>query len=150
MLRRFYRWLLRFHPTRFRERFAEETLSIFDQAKGRAAAAELVADAFISLVRQWTMRSEYWEEKAGQVSNRTAGSAMDIRTVSKRRGPGEGEVELQRSCQRYKTSVSGIQAIPRIQPSISATLRSGSVRLGPKNRPRLPSWSLLRSHSAAA
>jgi len=64
MLRLFYRWLLRFHPTRFRERFAEEMLSIFDHVEGRTAAAELVADAFISLVRQWTMRSEYWEEKA--------------------------------------------------------------------------------------
>ena len=30
MLRLFYRGLLRFHPTRFRERFAEEMLSIFD------------------------------------------------------------------------------------------------------------------------
>jgi hypothetical protein len=63
MLRFFYRWVLRFHPARFRERFAEEMLSIFDHI-GRAAAAELVADAFISLVRQWTMRPEYWEEKA--------------------------------------------------------------------------------------
>jgi len=64
MLRLFYRWLLRFHPARFRKRFAEEMLSIFDHIEGRAAAVELVADAFISLVRQWTMRSEYWEEKA--------------------------------------------------------------------------------------
>src|SRR2546429_8067367 len=63
MLRLFYRWLLRFHPARFRERFAEEMLSIFDHVEGREASAELVADAFISLVRQWTMRSEYWEEK---------------------------------------------------------------------------------------
>ena len=63
MLRLFYRWLLRFHPTRFRERFAEEMLSIFDHVEGSAATTELVADAFISLVRQWTMRSEYWEEK---------------------------------------------------------------------------------------
>src|SRR6266403_107498 len=38
-------------------------LSIFDHVEGRAATAELVADAFISLVRQWTIRSEYWEEK---------------------------------------------------------------------------------------
>src|SRR2546429_3008659 len=64
MLRLFYRWLLSFHPARFRKRFAEEMLSIFDHIEGRAAAVELVADAFISLVRQWTMRSEYWEEKA--------------------------------------------------------------------------------------
>ena len=64
MLRLLYRWLLRFHPARFRERFAEEILSIFDHIEGRAAAAGLLADAFLSLLRQWTMRSEYWEEKA--------------------------------------------------------------------------------------
>jgi hypothetical protein len=64
MLRFFYRWLLRFHPARFRERFGEEMLSIFDHIEARPAAAKLVAEAFISLVRQWTMRSEYWKEKA--------------------------------------------------------------------------------------
>ena len=64
MLRLLYCWLLRFHPARFRERFGEEILSIFDHIEGRAAAAGLLADAFISLLRQWTMRSEYWEEKA--------------------------------------------------------------------------------------
>ena len=64
MLGLLYRWVLRFHPARFRERFAEEMLSIFDHIEGRAAAAGLLADAFISLLRQWTMRSEYWEEKA--------------------------------------------------------------------------------------
>jgi hypothetical protein len=64
MLRLCYRWLLRLHPARFRERFAAEMLSIFDYAEARSAAAKLVADAFVSLVRQWTMRSEYWEEKA--------------------------------------------------------------------------------------
>jgi hypothetical protein len=64
MFRFFYRWLLRFHPARFRERFAEEMLSIFDHVETRAAAANLVAEAFISLVRQWTMRSEYWKEQA--------------------------------------------------------------------------------------
>src|SRR2546429_4136379 len=41
MLRLFYRGLLRFHPSRFRERFAEEMLSIFDHVEGRAASAEL-------------------------------------------------------------------------------------------------------------
>jgi hypothetical protein len=81
MLRRFYRWLLRFHPTRFRERFAEEMLSIFDQAEGRAAAAELVADAFISLVRQWTMRSEYWEEKAAVTVPASAGGLPAFYTL---------------------------------------------------------------------
>ena len=64
MLRLLYCWLLRFHPARFREHFGEEILSIFDHIEGRGAAAGLLADAFISLLRQWTMRSEYWEEKA--------------------------------------------------------------------------------------
>jgi hypothetical protein len=64
MLRLFYRGLLLLHPPRFRERFAEEMLSIFDRAEARTAGARLVADAFVSLVRQWAMRSEYWEEKA--------------------------------------------------------------------------------------
>jgi hypothetical protein len=64
MLRLCYRWLLRLHPARFRERFADEMLSIFDHAEARTAAARFVADAFVSLVRQWAMRSEYWEEKA--------------------------------------------------------------------------------------
>jgi hypothetical protein len=64
MLRFVYRWLLRLHPARFRERFAEEMMSIFDHAAEKQAAAKLLVDGFISLLRQWTMRSEYWEEKA--------------------------------------------------------------------------------------
>ena len=62
MLRFFYCWLLRFHPARFRERFADEMLSIFEHAETRDSA-KLVADALISLARQWTMRSDYWEEQ---------------------------------------------------------------------------------------
>jgi hypothetical protein len=38
-------------------------LSIFDHVETRAAAASLVAEGFISLVRQWTIRSEYWKEQ---------------------------------------------------------------------------------------
>jgi hypothetical protein len=45
MFRFFYRWLLRFHPARFRERFAEEMLSIFDHVETKAAAANLVVEA---------------------------------------------------------------------------------------------------------
>ena len=63
MLRFVYRWILRLHPTRFRHRFAEEMLSIFDQAPEKPAAAKLLVDVFISLLRQWTIRSEYWEDK---------------------------------------------------------------------------------------
>jgi len=64
MLRLCYRCLLRFHPARFCERFAEEMLSIFDHVEGRALRSQLVADAFISLLRQWSMRPQNWEQKA--------------------------------------------------------------------------------------
>jgi hypothetical protein len=64
MLRFCYWCLLRFHPSRFRERFAEEMLSIFDHIEGRPSRGKLAADAFISLLRQWTMRPENWEQKA--------------------------------------------------------------------------------------
>jgi hypothetical protein len=63
VLRFAYRWLLRLHPPRFRRRFADEMLWIFDQSDGTAAAVKLFHDGFLSLVRQWTLRSEYWEEE---------------------------------------------------------------------------------------
>ncbi len=67
MLRTLYSLLLRLHPERFRKRFAQEMLSIFDQVEKGPAAAKLVADALLSLVRQWTLRSEYWESTPEQV-----------------------------------------------------------------------------------
>src|SRR6266404_3793217 len=63
MFRLLYCTLLRLHPARFRERFSEEMLSIFDHVEGRRAAARLVVDGLVSLVRQWTLRSGYWEER---------------------------------------------------------------------------------------
>jgi len=64
MFRFLYCTLLRLHPARFRERFSEEMLSIFDHVEERPAAAKLVVDGLVSLVRQWTLRSGYWEERA--------------------------------------------------------------------------------------
>lgn len=64
MLRSCYRCLLRFHPLRFRERFAEEMLSIFDDIEGSTSRGKLFADALISLLRQWTKLQRYWEQKA--------------------------------------------------------------------------------------
>jgi hypothetical protein len=64
MLRFVYRLLLRLHPARFRDRFAEEMLAIFDRATKEKAKVGLLADGCVSVVRQWTLRSEYWEEKA--------------------------------------------------------------------------------------
>jgi hypothetical protein len=64
MLRVLHRLVLRAHPPYFRQRFAEEMQSIFDQAGGTLAAASLLADAILSLGRQWTLRPEFWEEPA--------------------------------------------------------------------------------------
>lgn len=67
MFRLLYSWLLRLHPEGFRKRFAQEMLSIFDHVEKRPAAVKLVADALLSLVRQWTLRSEYWERASERV-----------------------------------------------------------------------------------
>jgi len=68
MLRSVYVWILRLHPRRFRQRFAEEMLLIFDQvagsAAGRLAEAALVGDGLASLLRQWTLRPEFRREAA--------------------------------------------------------------------------------------
>lgn len=58
-----YRWLLRLHPARFRERFGDEMLSIFDHAAERREVVKLLADGLISLTRQWTLRSEFWQDR---------------------------------------------------------------------------------------
>jgi hypothetical protein len=74
MLRLVYRWLLRLHPARFRERFTEEMLSIFDHhVAEKPAAVKLLGDGFISLMRQWTLRSEYQEEKESGAHSATDG-----------------------------------------------------------------------------
>jgi len=64
MFRSLYRCLLGLHPPGFRERFAEEMLSIFDHGTGRATAFKLVMDGFVSLARQWALRSEFWHDPA--------------------------------------------------------------------------------------
>jgi hypothetical protein len=60
MVRSLYRGLVRLHPAAFRLQFAEEMLWIFNQAVGTWGAASLVADASISLSRQWLIRSGLW------------------------------------------------------------------------------------------
>jgi hypothetical protein len=62
MLRSLYRLVLRAHPPYFRQRFAEEMQSIFDQADSSPAAVGLLADAVLSLLRQWSLRPQFWKE----------------------------------------------------------------------------------------
>jgi D-alanyl-D-alanine carboxypeptidase len=58
--RSLYRLLLKLHPLAFRERFAAEMLWIFDEAAMTQGVTRLLADAFVSLVRQWVARPESW------------------------------------------------------------------------------------------
>jgi len=62
MLRLLFQLLVGLHPRAFRRRFAPEMMSIFDHASGKRAALSLVADAFISLIRQWVLRPSFWRE----------------------------------------------------------------------------------------
>lgn len=64
MLRFLYNATLRAHPPYFRQRFSDEMQAIFDHANGDLAKARLLADAMLSLVRQWTLRPQFWEEPA--------------------------------------------------------------------------------------
>jgi hypothetical protein len=72
MLRRIYRCVLGLHPRGFRRRFGDEILSIFDQAKGNLPAFRLLTDSILSLIRQWTLRPEFWHEKVGAPAQQAA------------------------------------------------------------------------------
>jgi hypothetical protein len=57
MTRAFYRCLLQLHPRTFRQQFAAEMLWIFDEAVTLQGPGTLLADGFISLLRQWLLRN---------------------------------------------------------------------------------------------
>jgi hypothetical protein len=56
MLRWLYARLMDLHPAAFRERFAEEMSEIFERER---APVRLLADAALSLWRQWMLRTEF-------------------------------------------------------------------------------------------
>jgi len=56
-----FRALLWLHPPAFRRQFADEMLWIFDETRGKQAAALLFSDGPISLARQWLLRSGAWK-----------------------------------------------------------------------------------------
>jgi hypothetical protein len=66
MLKHIYGRLIAFHPECFRSQFGDEMLSIFDQAQTRSARLRLIADAVISLIRQWGFRPQFWQEPVVQ------------------------------------------------------------------------------------
>ena len=60
MTRWLYAALLWLHPPAFRDRFREELLCVFDEARPAQGAFPLLVDAAASLTRQWTLRSNLW------------------------------------------------------------------------------------------
>jgi enterochelin esterase-like enzyme len=66
MRRSLYKYLVWLHPAVFRERFAEEMLWVFDEAQGQGVL-QLFIDGFISLLRQWMLRSGIWKKASGAV-----------------------------------------------------------------------------------
>ncbi len=66
MRRSLYHALIELHPARFRDRFGDEMLCVFDEA-GRDRAPRLFADAVLSLLRQWLLRSNLWKMASGAV-----------------------------------------------------------------------------------
>lgn len=67
MFRITYSRLLRLHPHRFRQRFGDEMMVIFDHSHGTRARLILLVDAFVSVLRQSALRSEFLRETAPSV-----------------------------------------------------------------------------------
>lgn len=61
MTRWFYQVLLRLHPAAFRQEFAGEMQWIFDEASAAEGVWLLFLDGFVSLARQWVVRSGTWK-----------------------------------------------------------------------------------------
>jgi hypothetical protein len=67
MFRITYSRLLRLHPHRFRQRFGDEMMAIFDHTHGTRARLILLVDAFVSVLRQSALRPEFLQEAAPSV-----------------------------------------------------------------------------------
>ncbi len=61
MTRTLYRCLVWMHPPVFRREFAGEMLWIYDEAARSENVAPLLLDGFVSLARQWILRSGCWK-----------------------------------------------------------------------------------------
>ena len=55
-----YRLLVQLHPPAFRQRFAEEMMSTFEEAAPNQSVLGLFFDGFVSLTRQWLFRPGLW------------------------------------------------------------------------------------------
>jgi hypothetical protein len=56
-----YFWILQMHPPRFRARFADEMMLLFEDAAATRSGFRMTLDVAGSLLRQWVLRSENWK-----------------------------------------------------------------------------------------
>jgi hypothetical protein len=90
MIRALYRCLLWMHPASFRREFAGEMLWIFDESAQTGVVAPLFADGFVSVARQWLLRSGCWKifaALAGALFQVTIGGALMFRVGPYRAQP---------------------------------------------------------------
>jgi hypothetical protein len=78
---RLYSFLVRRHPSQFRDRFGEEMLSIFDDSAADRKSARLLFDAGVSLFRQWFLRSPYRRSERIQNMARRANFAWTLSII---------------------------------------------------------------------
>lgn len=76
MLQLLYRCALRLHPPKFRKRFADEMLSIFDHTRGRWPRLLLLLDSVVSFTRQWSVRSEWWNDVSTESARQLAAEGV--------------------------------------------------------------------------
>jgi len=65
MIRLLYRCLVGLHPRTFRDQYGGEMLWIFEEATECGGVVAMLADGFLSLLRQWLLRSGAWKMAAG-------------------------------------------------------------------------------------
>ena len=120
MLRIIYIWLVRLPPPYFRNRFADEMLSIFDLETGLLAAVNAVSDGAWSLLRQWTVRHEFWREPDFKIASETTLSFWTLDDTELPRGAWFKGMALSASlfCLFWLAIVFGQNKIPQGRPAV--------------------------------
>jgi hypothetical protein len=67
MMEFLYRLLLRLHPPEFRERFASEMTLNLEETEPKERSPRLLIDCFVSLLRQWLLRTAWWKLAAAAI-----------------------------------------------------------------------------------
>lgn len=136
MIRGVYWSLICMHPTAFREHFAEEMLWIFDEC-GQGQRLCLLADSFVSLIRQWVLRSGLWKLGAASMISilltfSCVHSLQASLTAAFRRGnPGYfREAQLRLMIQQKSRPEDATQPIQAIQGIVSGFRRYPVVAIG--------------------